>query len=49
MTKSPITQTPIRTPRKGPGVAEHPAPRQGSLPPTIGTPLKDTGLRVPGR
>jgi len=37
---SPATQTPIRAPRPGPGVPEHPAPRQGSLPPTIGLPPK---------
>lgn len=37
---SPGAQTPIRAPRKGPGVPEHPQPRQGSLPPTLGVPSK---------
>lgn len=40
--------TPLRAPRKGPGVAEHPQPRQRGHVPTIGVPPKAPSYRVPG-
>jgi len=36
----PGAQTPIRTPRAGAGVPEHPQPKQGTVRPTIHLPAK---------